>query len=141
MKENYIITIDGLQAQDGEESSVSLSTRGSYVCRNGKYYISYEETEATGFAGCTTTVKVEQNKKVSMLRYGPAPSQLIIESGKRHLCHYGTGEGSLMLGISAGQIVNRLAPRGGHLEFSYTLDVNAVDVSTNNVKITVREVQ
>lgn len=141
MKEDYIITIDGLQDQEGEKNSVSLSTRGSYLCRNGKYYISYRESQATGFEGCTTTVKVEEDKKVSMLRYGPAPSQLIIESGRRHLCHYSTGEGALMLGISAGAIVNQLASRGGQLEFSYTLDVNTVDVSTNNVKITVREVQ
>ncbi len=140
MNQDYVIKIEGTQSQDGDENVVSLSTRGGYTQKNGKYYITYEESEATGFEGSTTTVKVEDDKKVSMIRHGDAPSQLIIEPGQRHICHYETGQGPLLLGISAQGIQNKLTPRGGELSFSYTLDVNAVDISTNNIKITVREV-
>jgi uncharacterized beta-barrel protein YwiB (DUF1934 family) len=57
MKENYLITIEGNITMDGDTDSVSLTTLGSYQMKNGKYYIVYKETEATGFAGCTTTLK------------------------------------------------------------------------------------
>ena len=38
---------------------------------------------------------------VSMTRFGKTSSQLIIEKGIRHLCHYETGYGSISLGVAA----------------------------------------
>ena len=113
MKEDYLITIHGTMEQDGESDSVKLMTRGSFVKRNGSFFISYKETEATGYAGCVTTVKVEDSHKVSMLRFGPTPSQLVIEKGRRHVCHYETGHGSLSLGVAADEIRSRLSDEGG----------------------------
>lgn len=139
MKEDYLIRIEGRQEQDGEENTVSLVTRGSFVQKGGSYYISYKETEATGFTGCTTTVKIEGSNRVTMLRHGPAPSQLVIEKGRRNVCHYETGHGSLSLGISADGIRAVLNQQGGEVEFCYLLDMNAACFSKNTVKITVRE--
>ena len=88
MQENFLITIKGTMEQRGDSDTVELMTRGSLVHKEGAYYIVYKETEATGYEGCTTTVKVaEDARKVSMLRYGKVPSQLIVEKGTRHLCH------------------------------------------------------
>ena len=96
MQENFLITIKGTMEQRGDSDTVELMTRGSLVHKEGAYYIVYKETEATGYEGCTTTVKVaEDARKVSMLRYGKVPSQLIIEKGTRHLCHYETGYGAI----------------------------------------------
>ena len=138
MKEDYLITIHGTMEQDGESDSVKLMTRGSFVKRNGSFFISYKETEATGYAGCVTTVKVEDSHKVSMLRFGPAPSQLVIEKGRRHVCHYETGHGSLSLGVAADEIHSRLSDEGGNVRFSYLLDMDTAAVSRNIVKITVK---
>ena len=135
MKEDYLIKITGIQESDGEKNSVELMTRGSFVRRGGSYYISYRETEATGYEGCTTTVKLDRMGKVSMLRYGPMPSQLVIEKGR----HYDTGQGSITMGIAADEIVADLNERGGRLQFSYNLDINANLFSKNTVNITVRE--
>ncbi|MEG1932053.1 MAG: DUF1934 domain-containing protein, partial [Pygmaiobacter sp.] len=95
MNENFLIKIRGTQLSDGEENSIELTTRGSFVVRGKSYYISYKETEATGYEGCTTTVKLDSTGKVSMMRYGNAPSELVIEPGQRHICHYDTGQGAL----------------------------------------------
>ena len=138
MKEDYLITIHGTMEQDGESDSVKLMTRGSFVKRNGSFFISYKETEATGYAGCVTTVKVEDSHKVSMLRFGPAPSQLVIEKGRRHVCHYDTGAGPLSLGVAADEISSRLNEEGGRLRFSYLLDVDAESISRNTVDIRVK---
>ncbi|NCC07260.1 MAG: DUF1934 domain-containing protein [Clostridia bacterium] len=139
MQENYIITINGTMEQDGESDSVKLMTRGSFIRKNNNFFISYNETEATGYKGCVTTVKVENGGgKVSMLRFGPAPSQLIIEKGKRHVCHYETGTGALDLGIAADEIDMKLHDEGGRVKFSYLLDVDTQSVSRNIVDITVK---
>ena len=125
--------------QQGEKDTVNLLTRGSFQKRNGRFYITYKESEATGYEGNTTTVRVEDENKVSMLRYGPSPSQLIIERGKRHVCHYDSGYGSLSLGVAADEIQNHLTEEGGDVTFSYTLDTGSSQISYNKVKITVQE--
>ena len=123
----------------GDTDTVELMTRGSLVHKDGAYYIVYKETETTGYEGCTTTVKVaEDARKVSMLRFGKQSSQLIIEKGTRHLCHYETGYGSISLGVAADVIEQRLDENGGRLKFSYTLDSGAESfISRNLVDITV----
>lgn len=141
MREDYLITIRGTMEQDGESDNVELITRGNFVRRGQSYYITYRETEATGYKDCVTTVKVEGDEKVSMLRYGPAPSQLVIEKGRRHVCHYETGAGSLSLGVAADAIESRLSDHGGRVRFSYLLDVDTASISRNEVDITVRPVQ
>ena len=141
MEEKYLITIKGTMEQDGKSDTVELMTRGSLVHKDGAYYIIYKETEATGYAGCTTTVKVaEDARKVSMLRFGKVPSQLIIEKGTRHLCHYETGYGAISLGVAADVIEHQLTETGGKLKFSYTLDSGAENfISRNLVDITVEQ--
>ena len=139
MEEKYLITIKGTMEQRGDTDTVELMTRGSLVHKDGAYYIVYKETETTGYEGCTTTVKVaEDARKVSMLRFGKQSSQLIIEKGTRHLCHYETGYGAISLGVAADVIEHELDENGGKLKFSYTLDSGAENfISRNLVDITV----
>ena len=139
MEENYLITIKGTMEQDGERESVELMTRGKFVRRGSSYFIAYEETEATGYAGCTTTVKATADaREVVMTRFGKVPSQLVIEKGVRHVCHYETGFGSVSLGVAADVIELDLTDAGGRLQFSYTLDSGGENfISRNLVDITV----
>ncbi|WP_294497440.1 DUF1934 domain-containing protein [uncultured Gemmiger sp.] len=139
MDEKYLITIKGTMEQGGHSETVELMTHGAFLKRDGNFFIMYKETEATGYAGCTTTVKVgEDGRRVAMLRYGKAPSQLIIEKGTRHLCHYETGYGAISLGVAADVIEPELDESGGRVKFSYTLDSGSEDfISRNLVDITV----
>lgn len=139
MEENYLITIKGTMEQNGERESVELMTRGKFVRRGSSYFIAYEETEATGYAGCTTTVKATADaREVVMTRFGKVPSQLVIEKGVRHICHYETGFGSVSLGVAADVIELDLTDAGGRLQFSYTLDSGGENfISRNLVDITV----
>ena len=141
MEENYLITIKGTMEQDGERESVELMTRGKFVRRGSSYFIAYEETEATGYAGCTTTVKATADaREVVMTRFGKVPSQLVIEKGVRHICHYETGFGSVSLGVAADVIELDLTDAGGRLQFSYTLDSGGENfISRNLVDITVAQ--
>lgn len=143
MNEDFLIRIDGRMEQGDETDQVELMTLGGFVRRGGSFFITYKETETTGYKGCTTTVKAsEDGNKVSMLRFGPAASQLVIEKGVRHLCHYETGHGSLTLGVAADEIDNQLSDEGGTLTFSYTLDSDQdVVLSRNLVTITVKRAE
>ena len=138
MNYNCLIYIDGTVDQQGEQERIQLKTRGSFLRRGNSFFITYEETETTGYAGCTTTVKVAADEsRVAMLRFGPASSQLIIEKGVRHVCHYETGVGALTLGVAADEIRCQLTDAGGQAFFSYTLDDGTQELSRNLVEVTV----
>ncbi len=140
MKENYLITIEGFMSMGDDTDSVSLTTVGSYYKKNNKYYIVYKETEATGFRGCTTTLKAWEDG-VSMTRFGgDMQSNLIIEKGMINLCNYQTVAGPLTLDINGVDIVNRLGEKGGSLTFEYSLSSSGMLISDNKVNVTVKEI-
>lgn len=139
MKKDVLIEIKGVYRQDDDEDKIELLTVGSYYKRNGHYYIAYDESEATGFEGTHTILKVEDGNRVTLKRTGAAKSQLIIERGVRHQCHYDMGIGSMMIGISGDRVIADLSDSGGTLEFDYSLDINTLLASENFVSISVRE--
>lgn len=141
LKEDYIIRIKSRIIQDGDRDTVELMTRGSFVQRGGSYYITYRETETTGYEGCVTTLKLAADgSRVAMLRFGPANTQLLIEKGRRNLCHYETGYGSMTLGVTADEIVCELTETGGRARFSYLLDADSTELTSQNcLEVTVTQ--
>lgn len=139
MKKDVFIRIKGIQQVDDEKDTTELFTQGNFYRRNNCYYITYEESETTGFAGCKTTLKIEGERKVTLLRSGSYRSHLIIENGERNFGHYGTEAGDIVLGVNARQIRSQLTDEGGELYFSYSLDINSTLLSENEVCISVQE--
>lgn len=139
MKKDVLIEIKGIYRQADDEDRIELLTTGSYYKKDGNYHIAYDESEATGYDGTHTILKVEDGDRVTLSRTGAAKSQLIIEQGVRHQCHYDTGFGSMMIGVSGDKVVSALDDHGGKLEFSYSLDINTSLASENSVYVYVRE--
>lgn len=145
LPENCIITINGRvepgdpQFSEEDCDTIELITRGYFARKGSNFFISYRESEATGYDGCTTTVKITGDSRcVTMLRFGSAQSQLVIEKGTRHICHYETGVGAMTLGVAADEIEQNLSDEGGEATFSYTLDTDTQLLSRNRVRLTVR---
>ena len=137
-KKDVLINIKGVYTVDSDRDVIELFTTGSYYKKDGDYYIAYRETEATGFDGSLTTLRVEPNK-ITMDRSSPARSQLIVEQGIRHQCHYETGQGQMMIGISGSLIKSSLNDTGGDVTFKYTMDINSLLASENELHIHVQE--
>ncbi len=139
IKETHLIRIKSKISRGDDAENIELTTRGSYLFKNGHYFITYNESETTGFAGTTTTVKVaEDESRVAMLRFGKNASQLLIQRGQRNLCHYETGVGSLTLGVTANEITSDLTQEGGTVRFDYMLDAGTAELmSQNGLEITV----
>lgn len=137
MKKDVVITIRGIQTIDGEQDTVELTTLGSFYRKNQTYYLSYLESDATGFAGQRTTLKLEKDHRVTMIRYGGNESSLIVEKGIRHQCHYDTGYGALLIGVNGDDIQNQITDEGGSFHFKYTLDINTALASINEIYVTV----
>ena len=140
MQENYLISIVGTQEIDGEKDRIELTTVGSYVRKGNSRYIVYHEFAEYIPTGKTTSIlKIDDDKKVTLIRSGGQHSRLVLEKGKRHLCHYNTGFGSLMVGVFAQNIQSNLNDTGGTLDVSYSLDINSGLNSLNNILVNVKK--
>ena len=140
MKKDVTINIRGTYSYENEESDViELFTTGEYYRKGDNYYISYLESEATGFEGARTTLKVEEQSSVTLSRTGKEMTQLIVQNGVRHQCNYDIGFGNMMIGVSGQSIRSTLSDSGGRLEFKYSLDINSLLASENEMLIVVRE--
>lgn len=140
-KKEVMIEIRGVYTQEDDTDTVEFVTGGTYYKEHDHYVIAYEESEMTGMAGCRTKLTVEGNRCVTMSRSAPAKSQLIIERGVRHQCHYDTGVGSMTIGVCGDRIVSALNDDGGTLEFAYSLDINTALASENSVSVKVTAMQ
>ena len=141
MKKNVLINIKGIQKIDGVQDVTELFTQGSFYKRNNSYYVTYSESEATGYSGSRTTLKVDSQNRVILIRSGEIRSHLVIMPGERNIGHYGTEAGDVMIGVDAKTVKSTLTENGGSLYFSYTLDVNASLLSENEVTIDVKEME
>lgn len=137
-KNEVLISLVSRQWQDNEKSETELVTRASCRTENGFNIISYEDTEATGFEGSVTTIKVDKNKNALIIRSGTANSALSLEMGKKHFCQYGTPYGSFQIGVFTHSIKNRLSTHG-ELYMKYTLDINSAYLSDNEIILKIQE--
>ncbi len=138
MKENYLISIKGIQVLDGEKDSIEMTTGGSYIQKNNHTYIGYKEYDPDNpEISSNNLVKVESKNKVIIMRNEGKQTRLILEKGKRHQCHYRTIMGDLMVGVYCDTIECKLDENGGKLYASYTLDFNGSFASKNEFYITV----
>ena len=139
MKENYLISVTGIQTVDGEKDKIEVTTSGEYIYTDKEIRITYREYDNENpEISFLSTVLVEGNV-VTVIRTTPGDSRLILEKGRRHQCHYSTMFGDLTVGVFADRMTCDLDSYGGRLYVSYSLDFNAGLVSHNEIIIDVRE--
>ncbi len=136
--QDVLIKIKGIQVAQGDRDVVELLTTGSFSRTKDAYFISYEESEATGFEGAHTTLRFDpRDSRVTMTRSGSLNTQLIVEEGRRHQCNYDTGYGQMTIGVLGDRITSTLTDEGGDISFGYTLDIDTALASENQVYVSV----
>lgn len=126
------------QSDGDKKESTELLSRAIYEKTISGYKLTYDESEATGYEGSTTTIELFEGKKVVMSRTGSVSSNLIVELGTKHHCVYGTPYGDFMVGVNAKSIDSELDEKGGKLDFKYVIDVNSSYVGDFDVYIEVK---
>lgn len=139
MTDEYLITVVTSQTiEDDDTDSAELVTTGSYIMKNGKRYIMYKEyNDDTPPKSHTTLVKISDDNNVTISRRGAIYSDLVLEKGCRHQCHYETPMGTLIMGIYTEKIKNNLTDNGGEIFMEYCIDFNSDFVSKNTCSIKV----
>ena len=136
LKEDYTINITGKQIYDEDVGEVTLSTTATYKERDNVRFIAYKEyDEDNPRLSYTSVLKVEPGK-VTMSRAGSS-TRLILEKGRRHLCLYDTGYGTMTMGVFTSELKSALGKDGGSLEIKYTLDIDSNLSSSNELLVEV----
>ncbi len=135
------LTLRSVLISEDDHSETELMTEGTMECSGNVWKISYNDSDATGFEGAVTTITAEGENMVSIVRSGTANSNLVIETGKKHFCLYGTPFGDLTVGIFTHKIKNELTDDGGKLYLKYTLDVNSTYMSDNEIYLDVKTIK
>lgn len=81
-----------ISAEEPEPQIMDINSLGSYTDDGERISISYDESEATGMEGSTTTISFLKSEPhiVSMTRTGLVSATLVFEEGKRYHCIYKT---------------------------------------------------
>lgn len=140
MEENYTLSVCGTQTVEGNSDKVELETSASYVTRNGSRYISYKEYNPDHpEQHYRTTVKIDENNVVTVMKGGEESHHLVLEKGERHKCEYRTPFGSLTLGVYTENVNVSLDDDGGELMVSYLIDIESELASSNELVLKIRE--
>ncbi len=132
-----MISLKSITEQDGEREETELFTKALYNHQRNTYTFRYEDTSATGFEGSVTTITVNGNDYASITRAGTANTNIVLETNKKHFCHYGTPYGDFQIGIMTHFIKNNIDD-SGELALKYTLDINSSYLSDNEIIIRIQ---
>ena len=125
IKKDVWLAIHSTQHFEGcEPEQIDLMTEARLYRRNGKYYISYEESELTGLEDTRTTVKIAP-EGVTMIRSGKYPSEMLFLENQRHVGLYQTEYGQAMtISTHTSHIRSTIGPEGGMLALDYSIEVD-----------------
>lgn len=135
---DVVITIKSIQ-RSGENSDVTeVITQGKYTLIPNGCEMSYTETEATGFEGSQTIVRIIPGVRLEMMRSGAVNTELLIETGRKNYCRYGTPYGELTVGAIAKRVDADLHEKGCRAVAEYTMDINSELLGEYTLEISVK---
>ena len=122
----------------GEENKTELVTEGKYYKKGEKHYLSYKETEVTGFDATTTMLKIEDNR-VALTRYGQVNTHMVFASGEKHTGYYDTPYGSFTVGVISDDVKVQFEGNKGKIDIHYLLEIDNNTKAEHTLSLNVRE--
>lgn len=135
-----MITIKSLRKDENDRDVTEVITEGQLKASGEDFEIIYSETDATGYEGSVTHIRLTGGSVLEMTRTGSVNSELLLETGRKNHCLYGTPFGELTVGVMAKEIKSDMSSEGGHIFASYVLDINSVYAGDYEIDIDVRKI-
>ncbi len=130
------ITVSGVSRNSEGVSRLETVNTGTFTEKNGYCYVRYEETEASGMAGTTTTVKWNRTQ-VFLIRHGAYEMRQEFAEGNTCAGTYRTPYLIIPLEIMTKKVRVRKVSYGWRLQMEYNLTCAAADTSRNVTTIIV----
>ncbi len=131
------------EASEVTEDSVEFMTEGKLYKKGGITYLVYEETEMSGMAGVTTSLRIDGEGGIRMKRFGNGvmmDTVMEFAPGKRFSSLYDTPYGAFEMEVLTNRIINDLdAERAnGNLFIDYDIALKGLSEGRNllNIEVT-----
>ncbi len=139
LKKDVWISVSGVQSDGTERAEpVTFETRGSLYRKGGQYFLRYDESEVTGLAGTSTTIKADGDC-VSVIRTGKNPSDMHFAVGEKRMAFYDTDYGEITMVVNTKKIENGLSENGGIIDVLYELEIENTPAFLNRIRVKVEE--
>jgi uncharacterized beta-barrel protein YwiB (DUF1934 family) len=139
IQNNAMITIEGQQwGADEEPQIIRLTTEGLLFFKNDSWQVAYDESETTGLDGTRTTIRVDTDGTVTLLRSGSHEMEMVFAQGCRHLSNLQTPYGNLAIGIYTSKAQATLGAAGGAIHLGYSIDINEQETATQKLDLEIR---
>lgn len=139
MERNVQVNIKGLHNNEDDSTSVGTISDGKYYLRNGKHYISYEETDAESGQKSNSIIKI-YDENVELIRRGNAATHLYFGKGKVHKTSLQTIMGLLFIEIDTEKVELDFSETGIKAVVEYSILMDGERVSNSKVEISVKYV-
>lgn len=134
MKKKCTVRLTDIQIEEGERQTVEITTQGVYEWSGDGYALRFEELFDDGVRSMTT-VRSGGKGCVTVIHRGDITTELTVELGKRHNCHYITPYGELLIGVDAVEIEDALTEYGGTLKMIYSIDYYGAAAAMKEITI------
>ena len=121
-----------------ESEKIDFYTEGELVLgADGKYCLSYDESELTGMEGSVTSVNFDMSERglVTLMRTGNYRMVMVFERGVRHICTYQTPYMPIELCVATRKLENSLGADGGELYVEYSIETNSMRCELTKLRL------
>lgn len=141
MNKDVIISVKGTQAtEDQDINELELVTEGKLYKKGETYFVSYKESNLTGMEGTTTTLKVQSDGIVTLIRHGSVNTQFIFEKGQKHISHYDTSCGTFTISVLANNVFAIVNDDGGEIKVDYRLEIDNAKAGNNDFYLKIEKI-
>lgn len=130
------ITVSGVSRNSEGLSRLETVNTGTFTEKNGYCYARYEETEASGMSGTTTTVKWN-GSQVSLIRHGAYEMRQEFVEGGACAGDYRTPYLMIPIETKTKKVRIKKLPYGWKLQLDYELACAAADMNRITTTIVV----
>lgn len=133
-----LITVKTIQTFEKETDEIELITEGIMSKRRDSFLVEYEESEISGMKGTKTSLEI-YDKTVDLVREGETNSHLTFELGVEHISLYGNEHGAFEVIVKPKKINIDVSENGGTVELDYFIETQNINMSENNLILTIEE--
>ena len=143
MTKDVLVTVKGLQysldGEGGDDQRIETITRGNYYLKNGKHYVTYEESP-DGSVNIKTMLKFDESF-FELTRKGQYSVHMLFEEGKKNYTDYRTPFGNFVVGIDTSLIDIKEKEKEILLHIDYDMDMNYEHLAKCNIDVCIQNVE
>jgi len=131
----------GQETDDGEAVMMKLTTEAEVTVEDGRFTVTYDETEATGLEGSRTSITFLDSEPdlVSIIRTGTFRTAIVVEERKHHTCVYETPYMPFEVCTYGRKVDNGLTVDGGYLYIDYVVEIKGGLAQHTELDISLRK--